>query len=223
MAQIPVSILQNLEASESRHKVRAIREKICDAYFKAGFRYNPNGCPGLEDLEPLPEVNENPRDCNCPWHPGCSICKPDSETREQESKERIYGFTLTVPVEKKDSAKSICEASLHKIRKSKAFNITKWYGCFELTKKEVFHAHVIFAVDKSEGKYPRKENLAKMHPYGFKWEERPKKSWLAWHRYIRGAGKVKFGFFGEPFMDDSREEPVMGAPFGPEASPPDAP
>jgi len=152
---------------------------------------------------------------------GCSICKPDAEEVEQRSKERLYGFTLTIPVEKKESAKSILEASLHKIRNSKAFKISKWYGCFELTKNDVYHAHVIMAVDKSEGKYPRKDNIAKMHPYGLDWIIKPKKSWLAWHRYIAGAGKEKFGFFGSPFLAD--KEALEGAPFGQQASPADAP
>lgn len=215
MWPIPDLILENLRKAEEKEKIRAIRLKICAAQDIARRRHEPG----------LPPLNENIRDCACILHPGCSICKPDSETREQESKERLYGFTLTIPVEKKDSAKSICEASLHKIKKSKAFKITKWYGCFELTKKDVYHAHVIMAVDKSDGKYPRKENIAKMHPYGLDWIVKPKKSWLAWHRYISGAGKEKFGFFGEPFLDERSvdTETLDGAPFGPQASPADAP
>lgn len=199
MWPIPDSILEVLRKAEEKEKIRAIRHKICDAYDKAGFRYQSG-------LPPIPETLPY-RDCNSPYHPGCLICKPDSESRENESKERMYGFTLTIPLEKKDVAKSILEASLHKIRKSKAYQISKWYGCYELTKNGVYHAHVIMVVDKSEGKYPRKENVAKMHPYKMDWIVRPKKSWLAWHRYISGAGKEKFGFFGEPFLDDRNETP----------------
>lgn len=131
----------------------------------------------------------------------------------KENKKYIRGFTLTLSPENRSSfeqEKSILERSLDKIWKAKGWNMTQFYACLEKHDDGHLHAHAIFQAETINGNYPRKDKIQRFHGLGIvKHEGYPSKEcptgWskgtpLAWHNYISGAGKEKFGFVGTPWM-----------------------
>lgn len=132
---------------------------------------------------------------------------------DKKDKKYIRGFTLTLSPENRSSfekEKSTLERSLDKIWKAKGWNFVQFYACLEKHDDGHLHAHAIFQAETTDGNYPRKDKIARFHGLGIvKHEGYPSKEcptgWskgtpLAWHNYISGAGKEKFGFVGTPWM-----------------------
>lgn len=144
--------------------------------------------------------------------------KPDN-TVIPETKTKCYGFTLTLPPSKWGTFASemdILNRSLDKIQHLKSYTTKNFFACHEKMKNGHLHSHAILEVDISGEKprYPRTRYWIEAHGCGDKavepeggiedeegnivkhWKAGP----LAFHRYIAGAGKQKFGFFGTPWM-----------------------
>lgn len=136
-----------------------------------------------------------------------------------ETKTKCYGFTLTLPPSKWGTFASemdILNRSLDKIQHLKSYTTKNFFACHEKMKNGHLHSHAILEVDISGEKprYPRTRYWIEAHGCGDKavepeggiedeegnivkhWKAGP----LAFHRYIAGAGKQKFGFFGTPWM-----------------------
>lgn len=144
---------------------------------------------------------------------------PKEESILPESKTKCYGFTLTLPPSKWGTFASemdILNRSLDKILNLKSYKTKNFFACHEKMKNGHLHSHAILEVDISGEKprYPRTRYWIDAHGCGDKavepeggiedeegnivkhWKSGP----LAFHRYIAGAGKQKFGFFGTPWM-----------------------
>lgn len=136
-----------------------------------------------------------------------------------ETKTKCYGFTLTLPPSKWGTFAEeleILNRSLGRIKHLKSYKTKNFFACHEKMKNGHLHSHAILEVDLTGDKprYPRTRYWIEAHGCGDKavepeggiedeegnivkhWKSGP----LAFHRYIAGAGKTKFGFFGTPWM-----------------------
>lgn len=144
--------------------------------------------------------------------------KPDNNVIP-ETKTKCYGFTLTLPPSKWGTFAEELELlnrSLDRIQRLKSYKTKNFFACHEKMKNGHLHSHAILEVDLTGDKprYPRTRYWIEAHGCGDKavepeggiedeegnivkhWKSGP----LAFHRYIAGAGKTKFGFFGTPWM-----------------------